>query len=183
MAREARENVAGGVYHVYARGNNRERIYQDDYDRQRYLQLLAHVLRIRHWNCLAYCLMSNHVHLLVQTPEGNLSSGMQRLHGEYARAFNARHDRVGHVFQGRYGAIRIKRNEQLCAAAAYVARNPVEANLCRRPDGWRWSSFRATTTDTPPPRWLQTALLLSHFDPRPEVAMRRYEEMVRPPGL
>jgi REP element-mobilizing transposase RayT len=152
----------------------------DDRDRQVYLQLLAQVIRVKRWYCLAYCLMNNHVHLLLQTPEGNLSSGMQRLHGGYARAFNARHGRVGHVFQGRYGAVRIESSERLCVAAAYLARNPVEASLCRRPEDWPWSSFHATMeARVPSPSWLDKRRLLLHFDPRPEVAVRRYDEMAR----
>jgi putative transposase len=141
MARKPRENVEGGIYHVYARGNGREAIYRDPIDMQTYLGMLGQVVRSKRWFCLAYCLMNNHVHLLLETPEANLSSGMQRLHSGYARSFNARHGSVGHVFQGRYGAVRIVTDGQLCAAAAYIARNPVDAGLCVRPEHWPWSSY------------------------------------------
>src|SRR5690242_13743227 len=106
MGRKPRENVANGVYHVFARGNSRAPIYLDDDDRRIYLWMLARVVLRQGWRCLAYCLMTNHVHLLLETPEPNLSHGMQQLHGGYALSFNARHGRIGHVFQGRYGAVR-----------------------------------------------------------------------------
>jgi putative transposase len=104
MARKPREETEGGIFHVFARGNRRQRIYLDDVDRRRYLRLLQTVVAEQRWRCLAYCLMENHVHLLVETPAANLAGGMQRLHGWYAESFNARHRHVGHLFQGRYGA-------------------------------------------------------------------------------
>jgi putative transposase len=130
------------------------------------------------WRCLAYCLMDNHLHLVLETPHGNLSRGMQRLHGGYAQAFNNRHDRVGHVFQGRYGAGLIESTEQLLAAVAYVARNPVEAGLCTRPEEWPWSSFRAVVEPhARSPDWLDVQRLLSHFGPPSETAVQRYARM------
>src|SRR3954454_20748947 len=101
MPRKPRVELAGGVHHVYARGNAREDIYRDDVDRRMYLHTLGREVARWKWRCLAYCLMSNHVHLLLETPEPNLGRGMQRAHGTYARLFNRRHARVGHVFQGR----------------------------------------------------------------------------------
>ena len=162
MARQPRENVEGGTYHVYARGNGRQLIYRDPIDRHRYLGMLGQVVRAQRWCCLAYCLMENHVHLLLETPEPNLSPGMQRLHGGYARSFNARHDSVGHVFQGRYGAVRIASDSQLCATAAYIARNPVDAGLCDRPEDWPWSSYCALRESKGYP-WLDGPRLLAYF--------------------
>src|SRR3712207_2854806 len=104
MPRKPRVEVGGGVFHVWARGNDRCRIYVDDSDREIYLAILAHVARSRSWHVLAYCLMDNHVHLVVETPSTNLADGMRFLHGLYAQDFNERRGRVGHLFQGRYGA-------------------------------------------------------------------------------
>jgi putative transposase len=140
VPRRPREEVEGGIYHVYARGNNRQRIFVDDEDRRLYLALLHGVAERYEWRCLAYCLMDNHVHLLIETPKPNLAQGMQRLQSAYAQLFNERHDRVGHLFQGRYGAVRLETDEQLWSTLAYIAANPVEAGMVERADEWPWSS-------------------------------------------
>jgi len=176
VARKPREHLAGGIFHVYARGNARDAVYRDDADRLAYLRMLGRTVSKMGWWCLAYCLMDNHVHLLVETPQANLSRGMQRLHGGYAQAFNARHGRSGHVFQGRYGAVPMKSDGQLWAVAAYIARNPLEANLCERPEDWPWSSYRSTF-GAATPDWLAIDRLFSHLGPHPEKARRRYEAL------
>lgn len=158
VPRKPREEVAGGIHHVYARGNDRGLIYRDDHDRHAYLFLLGRVVARQEWRCLAYCLMDNHVHLLLETPKPNLGEGMQRLHGDYARLYNKSHDRVGHVFQGRYGAVRITSDRQLWTTAGYIARNPVEAGLCADPEDWAWSSFAAAARGGQP-NWLDSARL------------------------
>src|SRR3712207_2241831 len=112
MARKHRLNVAG-THHVYARGNEGRVIFRDDADRSAYLRLLGAVVVRRRWSCLAYCLMDNHVHLLVEIPEPDLAEGMRQLHGDYARGFNDRHARSGHLFQGRYGSKLVTSDEQL----------------------------------------------------------------------
>ena len=112
-------------------------------DRQRYLRFLVEISKRFDWICLAYCLMTNHVHLLVETPEGNLAEGIQALHGTYAQKFNWRHERVGHLFQGRYGETRITSDAHLYTATMYIARNPVEAGLCANPNDWRWMNYEA----------------------------------------
>src|SRR5215207_1121344 len=104
MPRKPREDVPGAVHHVTARGNRKQEIFLDADDRATYLFLLGEVVMLRRWLCLAYCLMDNHVHLLIETPEGGLGRGMQTLHGLYAETFNKRHGRSGHLFQGRYGS-------------------------------------------------------------------------------
>ena len=149
MPRGLRTEEAGAIHHVYARGNRGAPMFLDDRDRRRYLRVLGDTVAHRGWNCLAYCLMTNHVHLLVETPQPNLGHGMQRLHGAYASGFNKRHTTVGHVFQGRYGAKRIKDDVHLITVARYIDANPVEAGLAVTPDLWPWSS-RAL----PNPRWL-----------------------------
>jgi REP element-mobilizing transposase RayT len=140
VSRKPREELEGGLYHVFARGNAKQLIFLDDCDRRTYLLLLGREIERRNWKCLAYCLMENHVHLVLETPDANLGRGMQRLHSAYAQFFNERHERVGHLFQGRYGAVRIETDEQLWTALAYLAANPVKANLCDRAVDWQWSS-------------------------------------------
>ena len=178
MPRRAREEVEGGIFHVYARGNDRRLIYRDDGDRASYLRMLRGTVSEWRWRLLVYCLMPNHVHLLIETPQANLASGMQRLHGLYAREFNDRHGRSGHVFQGRYGSVPVKSDEQLWAVAAYIGMNPVEAGLCDAPERWPWSSHAAIVRGSGP-RWLDVERLLEHFaglgaDPR-----ARYAAMVQ----
>ena len=141
------------IHHVTARGIARRPLFLDDFDRIRYLRMLGLVIAARKWRCLSYCLMSNHVHLLFETRMPNLAAGMQRLHGEYGRCFNRRHALSGHVFEGRYHAVRVASDRQLWAVAAYIADNPVEAGLCERAENWRWSSH-AASLEGRGPYWL-----------------------------
>ncbi len=106
--------------------------------------------------------MDNHLHLLIQTPEANLGTGMQRLHGSYARKFNDRHRRSGHLFQGRYGANRVEDDLEFWTVARYIARNPVEAGKCRAARDWAWGSYRGVVDGTAP-AWLDAGRLLSLF--------------------
>jgi putative transposase len=177
-----REEVAGGVFHVFARGNDKRDLYRDDLDRSTYLRMLRGTVRQCRWRLLAYCLMNNHVHLLTVTREANLGRGMQRMHGLYAQAFNERHGHSGHLFQGRYGSVRIKTDEQLWGAAVYIAMNPVEAGLCRRPEDWPWSSHRMVVADAAPD-WVDVPHLLEHFAAAGGEGKRRYEEMFNPQGV
>jgi putative transposase len=185
MARKPRIEVAGGVHHVYARGNDRCSIFRDDHDRYRYLRLIGTVVALRGWRCLAYCLMTNHVHLLFETPEANLGLGMHQLHGEYARLFNKRHERSGHLFQGRFGSVFIRDDAQLWAVAAYIAVNPAEAGLCQVPERWRWSSHAAMAGLVGAPSWLDVDRLMSHLsgaggDPRERYGAYVAERLARP---
>src|SRR4051794_8307947 len=153
MPRKPRHEEAGAVHHVYARGVNRRTIFEDDFDRHVYLDLLGYVVREWRWECFSYCLMTNHIHLLVRTPEPNLGTGMRRLHSLYAAGFNERHVRVGHLFQGRYGSSRIRTSERLRYIARYIDENPVAAKLCSEVAAWPWSSAGATAA-ADSPRWL-----------------------------
>ncbi len=176
MARAARVDIEG-FHHVYARGNDRRRIFRDDIDRIGYLGILGLVTKRMRWSCLSYCLMDNHVHLLIETREANLGRGMQRLHGMYGQAFNERHRRSGHLFQGRYGSTVVSSDEQLWWTIAYIARNPVGAGKCDAAREWAWSSHTAMRRAEEPP-WLDSERVLELVgrgggDPR-----RRYAELV-----
>lgn len=153
MPRRPRAEEAGAIHHVYARGNRSQPVFMDAADRRRYLRVLAAVVEKYRWRCLAYCLMGNHVHLLVETLEPNLGDGMRMLHGDYALGFNKRHSIPGHVFQGRFGSVRIKDDAHLITALRYVERNPVEAALVVAPEEWPWSSAKALRGGTCP-SWL-----------------------------
>jgi REP-associated tyrosine transposase len=178
MPRKHREEVAGGIFHVYARGNDKRLIYSDDADRGVYLRLLSATVGRCRWRLLAFCLMQNHVHLLIETPDANLGTGMQRLHSDYAQQFNQRHGRSGHVFQGRYGAVSVSSDEQLWGVAAYLAMNPVKAGLCDTPEEWPWSSHAATVRGAGP-AWLDDARLLFHFEGLGGDPRERYAAMFR----
>jgi putative transposase len=153
MGRDHRPQIAGGIYHVFARGNRRDLIYRVDYDYDLFLLSLGGEIERRGWNCLAYALLPNHYHLLFETPEANLSVGMQRLNLRWAKAFNREYGMVGHVFQGRFGSRLIGDGRDLESALRYVSRNPVNAGLCRDPADWSASSY-AELVGTAPPRWL-----------------------------
>jgi REP element-mobilizing transposase RayT len=177
MARRPRQELAGGVHHVFARGNNKQDIYICDRDREVYLATLGEVVIKKGWSCLAYCLMDNHVHLLIRTPEANLGAGMGRLHTLYAQGFNKRYRRCGHVFQGRFGSVLIRTDEQLLVAARYIALNPVEAGLCVQPGEWAWSSH-AAVMGAAAPAWLDVQQLLVAFGMWGGDARRGYAHFV-----
>jgi len=144
MARPLRIEYPGAVYHVTARGDGREDIYLSDEDREIFLEVFAHVIKRFGWVCHAWCLMTNHYHLMIETPKGNLSQGMRQLNGVYTQRFNRQHARVGHVFQGRYKAILVEKDAHLLSLCRYIVRNPVAAGMVGDASAWKWSSYRAT---------------------------------------
>lgn len=178
MARPLRIEFPGAVYHVTSRGNARQAIFVDDEDRGGFLDLLSMVVERFHWLCHAYCLMENHYHLLIETPDGNLSKGMRELNGVYTQGFNQRHRRVGHLFQGRYKAIIVEKDNHLLSLCRYVVLNPERAGLIKRPEQWRWSSYRATVGLTQRPSFLTVDWVLSQFGGRKGVAIEKYKRFV-----
>ena len=163
MARPLRLELAGALYHVTSRGDGREDIYLSDDDRQAWLETLAQVCGRFNWVCHAYCQMSNHYHLVIETPDANLSKGMRQLNGVYTQRFNRSHQRVGHVFQGRFKAILVEKDSYLLELARYVVLNPLRARMIRQLDQWPWSSYPATCGRVAKPDWLQTDFILSQF--------------------
>lgn len=179
MARPLRIEFAGALYHVTARGDRQEAIYEDVQDRRAYREILGDVVERFRWICHAYCLMGNHYHLVIETLEGNLSKGMRQLNGVYTQAFNRRHGRVGHLFQGRFKAILVEKEAHLLELSRYVVLNPVRAGLVAQPGQWRWSSYRATAGEATRPAWLCVDWLLSQFGRREREAKGRYRQFVR----
>jgi putative transposase len=163
MPRPERICFAGALYHVTARGNDRAAIVRDDSDRRSLLATLAGAVGKFGWLCHAYCLMDTHYHLVVETPEPNISAGMQRLNGTYAQRFNQRHKRNGHLFQGRFHSALIDREAHLLEVCRYVVLNPVRARMCARPVGWAWSSYRATAGLSARPAFLTISAIHSLF--------------------
>jgi len=130
-------------FHAYARGVDRMAISRDDADRVAWVALLERTAKRFAWTCHAYCLMPNHFHLVVETELDDLSRGMNRLNGIYAQRFNLRHERSGHLFQGRFSVRAIEDEAYLTDACAYVLDNPVRAGLCESPEDWPWSAGRS----------------------------------------
>ena len=163
MARPLRPLVPDGVYHVTARGNGSAPIYLDDRDRASFLALVDRSVRRFDWRCLTYCLMGNHFHLLLRTPQPNLSRGMQSLQSAYAQTFNRRHERVGHLFAARFSAVLVQRDSHLLEVFRYIALNPVRAGLCPEPSAWAWSGHRALADAADAPPWHAADEALAYF--------------------
>lgn len=163
MTRPLRIEYPGALYHITARGDRKVDIYLDDTDRAVWLQALAEVCAHSNFAVHAFCQMTNHYHLLLETVDGNLADGMRQLNGVYSQYFNRRHDLVGHVFQGRYKAILVQKESYLLELARYIVLNPVRARLVAAPESWPWSSYRFTICEAPPPAWLETRFTLDKF--------------------
>lgn len=163
MARPLRLEHENAVWHLTARGNEQRNIFRDDVDRDRFLLLLSQTVIRFGWRLFAWVLMSNHYHMVVQTPQPNLSRGMQWLNGRYAQWFNRRHDRSGHLFQGRFDGRLVEQESYLLTVARYVVLNPVRARLVAHASDWRWSSYRQTAGMDVPETWLAAGDLLESF--------------------
>jgi putative transposase len=178
MARPLRLEFAGAVYHVTSRGDRREDIFLDDEDRQIWMNVLSLVCERFNWVVHAYCQMSNHYHLLLETAEGNLSAGMRQLNGLYTQRFNRRHGMVGHLFQGRYKAILVQKEAHLLELSRYVVLNPVRAKMVDSPENWPWSSYSFCLQDQFAPKWLDTDWLLGQFGAQRSLARKAYKAFV-----
>jgi len=178
MSRPIRIEFHDALYHVTARGDRREDIFEDDQDRQMFLATLEQVITQFNWICHAWCLMDNHYHLLIQTPDGNLSKGMRQLNGVYTQTNNRRHKRVGHLFQGRFKGILVDSDTYLLELTRYVVLNPVRAGMVKNPADWAWSSYRASVGLEPAAPWLAVEGLLAQFAKRRSLAQQRYAQFV-----
>lgn len=178
MSRPIRIEYAGALYHVTSRGDRRENIFEDGEDRVVFLDILSTVIDRYEWLCHGYCLMDNHYHLIIETRDANLSKGMRQLNGIYTQTFNRHHARVGHVFQGRYKAILVDKDNYFLELNRYVELNPVRAGMVKQPVQWQWSSYRARLGKTGCPAWLTTDEVLSQFSRQRATARKRYEEFV-----
>jgi putative transposase len=142
MPRTARIEVEGGIHHVTMRGNRKQAIFRDDHDRSFFLEELERTSRRYRWGWLAYCLMSNHCHLVIETPQQTLGLGMRQLASRHAQEFNRRHGIDGHLFRGRFGSVLVDSDRYFAQLLRYVALNPAKAGLCVDPADWPWSSHR-----------------------------------------
>ena len=178
MPRQRRQFVPGGTYHVFSRGSNRQPIFRADTDRVDFFECFHRVVRRFALQCIAYCLMPNHFHLVIETPDGRVSDAMKVLNGRYSLRYNKRYGADAHLFKNRFGAVQQETSAQLLWVLRYVAWNPVEAGLCSHPADWPWSSYRASVGDEEPPAFFALDRLLSYFGDEPESAMARYRALV-----
>ena len=177
MSRPPRLEFSGAVYHVIARGNEQRDVFRDDSDRELYLQRLARYQARFRFRLYAYCLMTNHIHLALETETEPLSRIVLALHSSYAQAFNQRHERVGHLFQGRYKAFLVQKTAYLLALIRYIHENPVKAGLVHRASDYHWSSDRFYRGKMAPD-WLDPSGLLQLLGADPARAARRYRSFM-----
>ena len=178
MARPLRIEYPGAVYHVTARGNAREDIFLEDADRRLFLEVLGNTVTRYNWLCHAYCLMDNHYHLLLETPDPNLSLGMRHLNGVYTQRFNRKHSRVGHVFQGRFKSILVEKEAHLLELCRYIVLNPVAAKMVLHPSEYPWSSYNFTAKSIKKPAFLSIDWVLGQFSKKRRNARKLYGEFV-----
>jgi REP element-mobilizing transposase RayT/AraC-like DNA-binding protein len=183
MSRPPRIQAPGALYHVTSRGNRRERIFVDEFDYATWIGMLGEATVRFELVVHSYCLMPNHFHLVIETPQGNIASGMHYLNGKYFQFFNRKYRLTGHVSQGRYYAELVQRELYLLELARYVVHNPVRAGLVHSAEDWAWSSYRGALGMTPPPPWLTVQWMLSQFGGADEAqrttAYRKFVEQGR----
>jgi putative transposase len=178
MARPLRIEYAGALYYVTARGNRGEAIFQNDNDRKDFLRILTRVCKHFNWLVHAYCLMDNHYHLLIETPNANLSKGMRQLNGVYTQTSNKSNNCAGHVFQGRFKAILVQRDSYLLELARHIVLNPVRLGKVRMAKNWRWSSYLDTAGLRQSPDWLTSESILAAFGKRKSSAQKKYQSFI-----
>ena len=178
MARPLRIEYPGAVYHVTTRGDGRKNIFLNDTDRNNFLQNFCSTIKNYNWLCHAYCLMDNHYHLLLETPDGNLSKGIRQLNGVYTQKFNFIHKTVGHLFQSRYKAFLIEKDPYLLEVARYIVLNPVRAGKVTHQNEWEWSSYLPTAGRRTKPTWLTIEWILNFFNDKKAKAQKEYERFV-----
>jgi putative transposase len=177
MARKKRD-AAPGIFHVWTHSVWTNVLYQDDIDRMSWVTELAAMTAKYEWTCLAFCQLTNHYHVIIETFDKSLSDGMQRLNFRHAIGFNSRHKLRGHVVDGRFSSKRIATPEQLVTTYRYVARNPVEAGLCKSPEDWPWCSYRSVVRPFEPFTFIDISRVTGCFRPAESAVeqLRRFVE-------
>jgi len=176
MTRPLRIEFPGALYHITSRGNAKQIIFFDEEDFTDFLTVLGQVAKRYHLILHSYCLMPNHYHLLIETPEGNLARGMRQLNGTFTQHSNKRHQRVGHILQGRYKSILIDKENYLLELSRYIVLNPVRANLVSDPKDWPWSAYSQLIGFKKGIPGLSTDWILAQFGPERKVAIEAYQE-------
>ena len=178
MARPLRVEFSGAFYHVISRGNSGEPIFKTGRDKEKFLEYVKRTHELFSLVIHTYCLMANHYHLLVETPQANLSSSIQWLNVSYATFFNKKHGRNGHLFQGRFKALLVDADAYLKQLCRYIHLNPVRAGLVPTPSAYHWSSYSAFIGKTRCPKFLTTDWLFSNFGGKKKKAMKCFQDFV-----
>jgi len=178
MARPLRIQYPNAMYHIISRGIGRMTIFHNEKDFSKFIQFMERVIAKHNWICHAYCLMSTHYHILLETPDANMIVGMKYLNQLYSQFYNWKYRRVGSVFQGRYKSWLVEREEKFLDNCRYIVTNPVEAKMVEHPSEWPWSSYRSTRGIEGVPAYLETDFLLRHFSTSRKKAQKMYEEFI-----
>ncbi|HXE92281.1 MAG TPA: transposase [Gaiellaceae bacterium] len=178
MGRALRIFEPGAYYHLAARGNNGQPIFHDDLDCLDFLRWLSRIVAEQQWRVVTYCLMTNHYHLLVRPAEAGFAAGMRLLNAGHARKMNRRHGRTGHLFRNHYSWWPVAKDSHLLEATRYIVLNPVRAGICKQPEQWRWSSYRATVDLEHPSDFFAAGELLGLFGPSPARARAAFRDFV-----
>jgi len=179
MGRPLRIQFPGAIYHITARGNNKQDIYHDEEDAELFLEIVEQAVERYGIIIHAYCLMRNHYHLLVEIPHGYLSEPMRQINLTYTKAFNKRYRKVGHVFQGRFKSKLIETDAQLLEVCRYIVNNPVRAGFAKRTADYSWSSYRQTAGFVDRQEWLTVSWVLGLFGESSDMAAYRYRAFVQ----
>ncbi|HAG51003.1 MAG TPA: hypothetical protein DHU69_08460 [Deltaproteobacteria bacterium] len=178
MARQLRIEYEGAFYHVTSRGNQREKIYWDDKDREEFKKILKRTKEIYGYLLHAHVLMNNHYHLLIETPYANIKQIMQNINTSYTVYVNRRHKRFGHLFQGRYKAFIVDKESYLLELGRYIHLNPVRAGAVRMPEDYEWSSYREYLQRDSEHGLTNTDGTLYSFSRKRAIAVKKYQEFV-----
>ena len=178
MARPLRIVYPGAYYHVTSRGNEQKDVFKSRRDREKFLEYLASATERYGAAIHAYCLMSNHYHLLLETPEGNLSQIMRHINGAYTTYFNIKRKRAGHLFQGRFKAILVEADEYAVELSRYIHLNPVRVGMAGKPGEYPWSSFQSYIGQSKVQDWLKTDFILGYFSKNKADAWKIYRIFV-----
>ena len=178
MARPLRIEYPSAFYHVTSRGNEQKDVFKSQKDREKFLSYLESATERYGAVIHAYCLLSNHYHILLETPAGNLSQIMRHINGAYTIYFNIKRKRAGHLFQGRFKAILVEADEYATELSRYIHLNPVRAGIVARPEEYQWSSYRNYIGQGKTPEWLKTWFILGYFGKRAALAEKKYRSFV-----
>lgn len=178
MARPLRIEYPGAFYHVTSRGNEQKDVFKSHKDREKFLSYVESAV-VRYGAVVhTWCLMSNHYHLLLETPWGNLSQIMRHINGAYTTYFNVKRKRAGHLFQGRYKAILVEADAYAVELSRYMHLNPVRAGMVAKPEHYQWSSYRSYIGHSTTPAWLKTDFILGYFGRKAPDAQNTYRRFV-----
>lgn len=174
MARPLRIEYPGAFYHVINRGNAGQAIFKSRRDREKFLAYLEKMVERFGIRLHCYCMMTNHYHLLIETPEANLSKAIQWLNVSYAMYFNVKRGHHGHLFQGRFKSILVEADEYLKHLSRYIHLNPIRSNMVKRPEDYFWSSYPAFVGEEQIPAWLETDSILQLFGKKRKSSQKAY---------